>query len=64
MRATETDALAHTQQWDARLLRVAEPLHWPDLPAQSCFVIPLASQRTKSPGIHALESWIAHQGPQ
>ncbi|BCO28011.1 cyclic beta-(1,2)-glucan synthase NdvB [Rhodoferax lithotrophicus] len=41
MRSSEAQALEHTQQWGAQLLRPNEPLHWPELPEQSCFVIPL-----------------------
>jgi cyclic beta-1,2-glucan synthetase len=41
MRTSELQALEQTQQWDAKLLRPDEPLHWPDLPDQTCFVIPL-----------------------
>ena len=38
--ATESEALESTRQWDARLLLPGQSLHWTDLPAQSCFVIP------------------------
>ncbi|MDD5029445.1 MAG: glucoamylase family protein [Rhodoferax sp.] len=48
LRASDAQALAQTEQWGASLLRVAEPLHWPDLPAKSCFVValPLPGQHT------------------
>ena len=38
--ATESEALESTRQWGARLLQPGQSLHWTDLPAQSCFVIP------------------------
>ncbi|TXT40499.1 MAG: cyclic beta-1 2-glucan synthetase, partial [Comamonadaceae bacterium] len=41
MRSSEAEALQHTQQWGAQLLRINEPLNWTELPEQSCFVIPL-----------------------
>jgi cyclic beta-1,2-glucan synthetase len=41
IRGTQEQALASTAQWQAQLLLPGMPLHWPDLPAQSCFVLPL-----------------------
>jgi cyclic beta-1,2-glucan synthetase len=41
IRGTQDQALASTAQWQAQLLLPGVPLHWPDLPAQSCFVLPL-----------------------
>jgi cyclic beta-1,2-glucan synthetase len=41
MRANQSAALAATAQWDARLLRPGETLHWSGLESDSCFVIPL-----------------------
>jgi cyclic beta-1,2-glucan synthetase len=41
IRGTPAQALASTAQWQAQLLLPGSPLHWPDLPEQSCFVLPL-----------------------
>jgi cyclic beta-1,2-glucan synthetase len=41
VRGTPAQALASTAQWQAQLLLPGEPLHWPGLPEQSCFVLPL-----------------------
>jgi cyclic beta-1,2-glucan synthetase len=41
IRGSESQALASTAQWQAQLLLPGASLHWPDLPAQSCFVLPL-----------------------
>jgi cyclic beta-1,2-glucan synthetase len=41
MRATPDAARQATQAQAATLLLPGQVLHWPDLPAQSCFVIPL-----------------------
>src|ERR1035437_7109302 len=38
MRASQSAALAATAQWDARLLRPGETLHWSGLESDSCFV--------------------------
>ena len=48
IRATVDDALARTAHWGAQLLQPGQPLDWPALAAQSCFVIPLpmADDRT------------------
>jgi cyclic beta-1,2-glucan synthetase len=51
IRGTPAQALASTAQWQAKLLLPGVPLHWPGLPEQSCFVLPLpcARQRTDRP---------------
>jgi hypothetical protein len=43
-RAGATEALEATARWGAVLLRPTEPLHWPGLAPQSCFVIPLIDE--------------------
>jgi len=48
MYASNDDALKRTAQWNARLLRPGQELQWRDLPAISCFVIPLVRQHTDS----------------
>ncbi|MGA0582462.1 MAG: GH36-type glycosyl hydrolase domain-containing protein [Castellaniella sp.] len=45
VRASPAEALERCATTGARLLRVAEHLHWKSLPAHSCFVIPLAPAR-------------------
>ena len=42
LRASAEAAVVATSQWQARLLPRNTALQWRDLPAQSCFVIPLA----------------------
>jgi cyclic beta-1,2-glucan synthetase len=41
LRASPNAALAATAQWGAQLLQPGAPLHWSELVADSCFVIPL-----------------------
>jgi cyclic beta-1,2-glucan synthetase len=41
MRANADTALAATIHWDARLLSPRQTLRWTDVPALSCFVVPL-----------------------
>ena len=41
MRASDADALEATEHWGARLLKPGQALHWPDLDARTCFVIPM-----------------------
>jgi cyclic beta-1,2-glucan synthetase len=48
IRATADEALAHTAQWGAQLLQPGQPLEWPGLAAQSCFVIPLLATDANS----------------
>jgi cyclic beta-1,2-glucan synthetase len=44
LRANPDAALAATAQCGAKLLRVGQPLRWPDLARESCFVIPLGGE--------------------
>jgi hypothetical protein len=37
-------ALAATAQWGAQLLRPGQPLQWPSLALDTCFVIPLLDE--------------------
>ncbi|MFZ3126014.1 MAG: carbohydrate-binding protein, partial [Acidovorax sp.] len=48
VRATAQVALDVTAPLDAQLLRVGQPLAWPDCGAESCFVIPLLDEPTPS----------------
>ncbi len=41
LRATQDEALAATEKYQAQLLRTEQPLRWRDLAAHSCFVIAL-----------------------
>ncbi|WP_296443712.1 GH36-type glycosyl hydrolase domain-containing protein [Rhodoferax sp. UBA5149] len=43
-RAGAAAALAATAPWGAKLLRPGQPLRWPDLAPNSCFVIPLLDE--------------------
>ena len=43
IRATADAALAATAQWGTQLLHPGQPLQWPELPMDTCFVIPLGS---------------------
>ena len=49
VRASPAMALDRWAASGARLLRVGERLRWRDLPAHSCFVVPLAPERTAHP---------------
>ena len=44
LRAAAPAALAATAQWGAQLLHAGQPLRWPDLAPQTCFVVPLLEQ--------------------
>ena len=44
VRARALEALKATARWNAKLLRPNTPMNWSDLPADSCFVIPLLNE--------------------